>query len=83
MARKFTEEQLSRILSHAHELTRGGDFRVKGHCPVGCVNQAAYNVDHPGAAYKKNIPAAERFDTSSYIACPVGLLRMLESIGAS
>jgi hypothetical protein len=83
MAKKFKTEELSRILSHAHELTPGGDSRDLKACPVGCVNQAAYNNPNISLSYHENLAAAKAFDLSrpKERGTPDRILRLLEKAG--
>ena len=65
MKPKFTDEQLSRILS-AHEqlqlipLGESWNECISG----GCINQVAYLIHTPGCALVKNFKSAEWFDNS-------------------
>lgn len=84
--KKFSDEELSRILSHAHELKRGGRWRglIDGiaFLPVGCINQAAYNGGGTMSSAAENPSAAREFDKSSFNLTPDNVLRMLRRIGA-
>ncbi len=82
--KKFKDEELSRILSHAHELTQYGAERTQDDCQrVGCVNQVAYNVANNIAAAGKNQKVSEAFDHDPPPRGPIGTLRFLEKIGAA
>ena len=82
-AKKFTEKQLSIILSHTHELEREGAWRSASQCRVGCINQAAYNELSPVDAANKNVVVADWFDESNCAINPVFLLSNLEKLGAA
>ena len=83
--KRFKDEEVSRVLSHAHELTRYGVQRgesvAEEYC-VGCINQAAYNCGGVHDAYKKNPEVAEVFDMGPVPRTPLKMLRFLERLGA-
>jgi hypothetical protein len=84
MAKKFKDEELSRVLSHAHELIRYGSFRGRLQCEVGCVNQAAYNIPYRFSAACANEAAADAFDgTADRKWTPDTILRLLEKAGVA
>lgn len=85
MAKKFNDKQLSTILSHAHELEWLGARRsgAEGPCPVGCINQAAYNEPYPDTAMSLNYDVAIAFDKlrpKHYT--PEIILKLLRKVGA-
>ncbi len=79
--KKFTDEQLSRILSHAEELYREGVQRTG--CMVGCVNQAAYNSPDRIGSYGLNEDAANAFDHYRGPKTPDAILQLLERAGCA
>ncbi len=70
-AKKYTDEELSRILGEhaagylrmggAHEWSRY-DCGTESYITCGCVNQAAYNTPYNHTAYNLNEQPAEWFD---------------------
>ncbi len=83
--KRFNDEELSRILSHAGELKRNGSTREPyQECPhVGCINQAAYNEGGKCKALGKNECVAMAFDETTGIFTPDSVLRFLEKLGAA
>jgi hypothetical protein len=82
--KNFTDEEVSRILSHAHELRPFGRTRTSKCCEVGCINQAAYNIDSTYRALAQNVKVGLLFDNS--LKCERGtpdlILMLLEKVGA-
>ncbi len=68
--KKYTEEQLSMVLSHAEELEYEGEYRDPVNSlfftypPCGCVNQVAYNEPDPNEAAEINPVVAQALDSS-------------------
>lgn len=84
--KKFTDEQLSRILGEhdAGYLSRGGHIDFGLCCsstPECCVNQAAYIIPGIQDAYDKNRSAGEWFDVGYLPEMSAdNLLAILESL---
>ncbi len=85
--KKFTNEELSRILSHANDLEPFGTCRDYEHrCAVGCINQAAYNIGASSRALLENVEVAKAFDRTDPRRdhwAPTEILRFLEKLGAA
>jgi hypothetical protein len=86
MAKKFTDKQLSTILSHAHEMERLGVCRTDeaiAHKQAGCIMQVAFN--HPINYNLPKRPAglASAFDASTFKLKPTSVLRFLEKFGVA
>ena len=89
MAKKFTKEELSRILTahsnkqliHFGSECFGGDMSPRG---IGCINQFAYNEPHNDKALKLNRKAGEWFDLHySYGMSVESLVDSLVKIGVA
>jgi hypothetical protein len=81
--KKYTDEQLSRILGE-HDtgmLTPCGYNWGSCGYRFGCINQAAYNIPTPWEAFKTNQEPADRFD-KDYDSCMSHeeLLRLLQGL---
>ncbi len=63
MKKKFTREELSRILGAQSndQMEPGGSYKFNTE-GLGCINQHAYNNSNPMNAISENINAAEWFD---------------------
>ncbi len=83
--KRFTDEELSRILSHTHELKQNGCTRdpYDEFVYVGCINQAAYNEGGKYKALGKNEAVALAFDFYKGKFTPDSMLRFLEDLGAA
>lgn len=88
--KKFTDEELSRILTaHANGLLeREGEcwFECEVGCEVvgGCINQFAYNEGNNGTAEKCNLEVANWFDANYNRSMSIeAFLAALERLGAA
>jgi hypothetical protein len=79
----FSDEQLSRVLSHAKELKRFGVTRAGCNAyEVGCINQVAYNEGDKVVAYSLNSYVAKAFDRTTPNS-PDNVLNFLENLGVA
>ena len=95
---KFTEEELSKILSHSYELQAGGEDRAYMFCDaIGCLFQCALNIPTVSGVFdflhKKNINTDLVFEWDGFhgmhickygtVPGPDALLRFLEMQGVA